>query len=358
MSDVKITLDSATSEELIGILLNLINFKQEESWLRILRFVTGLLNTNNIANLKLASKLVQQILPDTPEKPSREFISALFTCLPSWTNHLPSNGIALIDEIWPSDEPMEDQWPIRFKVLQLTHKFLENYESAVDYARLYKLIEQQFSSEHKDEHSRGKFMMIKLLNICGLKVKKYNEFSKTDYNFLTEIINCLDLTPGKPPGESPRKADTVRLYNIRDFYINLLRQDNVLVLQWTVEYLLRNADVTKLEETNLLKTFLQATNHMELHNLENYYIPSELMRQFGPQSITFLTNFVQIDWKDVPLAHWLDNMDFGDVPILNQDLLLKVYTCISNIKNQKIRQWASLKILTLKVSLQIKSKNK
>lgn len=358
MSEVNNTLDPATSEELIGILLNLINFQQEESLRRILRFVTGLLNTNNIANLKLASKLVQQILPDIPEKPSREFISALFTCLPFWTNHLPCKGIDLIEEIWPSDKPMEDQCPIRIKVLQLTHKFLENYESAVDYPRLYKLIEKQFSSEHKDERSRGKFMMIKLLNICGLKMKNYNEFSKTDYNLLAEIINCLDVTPGKPPGESSRKADTVRLHNIRDFYINLLQQDNVSVLQWTVEYLLHTADVTKLKETNLLKTFLQATNRMELHNLENYYIPNKLMRQFGPQSITFLTNFVQIDWKDVPLAHWLANMAFGDVPILNQDLLLKVCTCISNIKNQKIRQWASSKILIFKVSLHLKSKNK
>lgn len=358
MSEVETSLDAATSEELINILLHLINFNQKESWQHILRFATGLLNTNSIANLKLASKLTQQILTDTPENPDRELISALFTCLPSWTSHFPSNGIALVEGIWPSDEPMEDQCPIRFKVLQLTHNFLQNCESVVDYPRLYKLIEKQFSSENINEHSRGKFMMIKLLNIYGLKIKKYDEFSETDFNFLTEIINCLDVTSGKPPGKSPRKVDTARLHNMRGFYIKLLQQDNVLVLRWTVENLLRNTDVTKLKETNLLKAFLQATNRMELHNLEDYSIPDELMRQIAPQNITFLTNFVQIDWKDVPIARWLDNMDIGDVPRLNQDLLLKVCACIGKIENQKIRQWASSQTMIYEVSLLIRRQNK
>lgn len=56
---------------------------------------------------------------------------------------------------------------------------------------------------------------------------------------------------------------------------------------------------------------------MELHNLADYSIPNELMRQIAPQNITFLTNFVQIDWKDVPIARWVDNMDIREVPRLN-----------------------------------------
>lgn len=97
---------------------------------------------------------------------------------------------------------------------------------------------------------------------------------------------------------------------------------------------------------------------MELHNLADYSIPNELMRQIAPQNITFLTNFVQIDWKDVPIARWVDNMDIREVPRLNQDLLLKVCTCIGKIENQKIRQWANSQIMKYAVSLLIRRQSK
>lgn len=353
---------SLDSEAIINVLLDLINFNEKKNWEPVLALVPDLLNTNKKENVRIASKLTQKVFKDFNDTNciDWELSFLLLNCLPYWTTHFPSDAIALVDGIWPDTAKTIKEiinFPIRQKLLLTIHSILQDHVYLVDYEKLYKNIVNFFDTPIL--FYRGILITIKLLSIHELNIKKIEEFTEIDYILLMEIMNCLVETPSKKSideYQSTMEIDTTISGNMRGIYISLLQQDNTLLQGWTLEYLMSTTNPAKLKESNLLKKFLEATNRLELYNIENYFIPEGLMKNFGFQIQKFFTDFLQVDWKDVPLHQWLFCLEQSGSFKINQDQLLQISKCICKIKDHHLRQLTTIKCLSLfDVSLQIRT---
>ncbi|KAH8395935.1 hypothetical protein KR215_012252, partial [Drosophila sulfurigaster] len=334
--------------ELINLLLDLIDLTNEENRKKILQFVCGLLNTEEKENIKLAFKLSQNIKSAIDESKTHDpqLLQMLLSCVKSWSQQMAKDEKSVLSLIWSVNATSEAQSLAGQRVIQIFEDFL-NDVTVVDIftPKLHKQIEQQLQSKMSKERLVGNNLLNKLLDsIKDPHERELVNFSGLDFITYITIIQCLQVeTTAVAP-----KDDKCGLIWMRPLYIRLLCEDNLLVRRWTLEYLMLNTTSSDLRRANLLIGFLKATNKIELHDLDTYALPNQLMTNFVQrlELKRFLVAFVKVSWLEVPFVRWLYSLDTKRVPQITQKILYQIVRLVKKIQNQTLRLWASEKLFT------------
>ncbi|XP_062127079.1 uncharacterized protein LOC133839504 [Drosophila sulfurigaster albostrigata] len=342
------SLETETVEELTNLLLDLIDLTNEENRKKILQFVCGLLNTEEKENIKLAFKLSQKIKSAIDESKTHDpqLLQMLLLCVKSWSQHMTKDEKSVLSLIWSVNATSEAQSLAGQKVIQIFEDFLNDVTVVEIFTpKLHKQIEQQLQSKMSKERLVGNNLLNKLLDsIKDPHERELVNFSGLDFITYITIIQCLQVeTTAVAP-----KDDKCGLIWMRPLYIRLLCEDNLLVRRWTLEYLMLNTTSSDLRRANLLIGFLKATNKIELHDLDTYALPNQLMTNFVQrlELKRFLVAFVKVSWLEVPFVRWLYSLDTKRVPQITQKILYQIVRLVKKIQNQTLRLWASEKLFT------------
>ncbi|KAH8417448.1 hypothetical protein KR222_000045 [Zaprionus bogoriensis] len=341
--------EGETVEELFNILLELVDLTLEKSLKSILRFVTDLLNTDNEKNTKLALKLTEKLLPKI-ELSNPQLLSVLFSFLPSWPKHLPYSGKTLFDRLWPFDLSIEEQCATRQRALQLTYNILIKFEPVIIlYPKLYDTLHKLLVSNEIFDRANGKSILYVLMGVNNKQMIIFEEFTQLEFCILMKVMQCMDVPDNNilSDANSPQnKEDKHSSLVMSSFYSSMLQQNNNSLLYWTIVYLMQNTSTIDLKQDGLLLDILNATNKMDLHNLNDDDIPEPVMAQFANSLPIeqFLNALIEVPWIGLPFARWLDSLP-TEIPQISHNLFLKFCVHLRNIQNRKIREWANENML-------------
>ncbi|KAH8312168.1 hypothetical protein KR044_009651, partial [Drosophila immigrans] len=334
--------------ELTDILLDLIDFSNEQHRKRILQFVCGLLNSEDKENIKLALKLSQKVRTSISNTNDPQLLQMLLLCMKSWSKHIAKDEKSMLQQIWSTNVTTGAQSQAGQRVIQIFEEFLNDLTVVSIFTPpLHGQIEQKLESKMTEQSIAGNYLLNKLLDTCSKdpNERELVDFSELDFFSYITIMQCLQVeqTSAVP------QDDKCGLIWMRPVYIKLLCEDNMLVLRWTLEYFMLHTTSSDLRRANLLLGFLKATNRMELHDLDTYCLPKELMTNFVPsiEMKRFLGVLVKVPWLEVALVRWLHSLDIKRVPQITKDCLYQIVGLVKKIQNQGLRLWASETIFNL-----------
>ncbi|KAH8358971.1 hypothetical protein KR093_003616, partial [Drosophila rubida] len=337
--------------ELTDILFDLIDVTDEQKRKKILQFACGLLNSEHKANIKLAFKLSQKIRSALAESKLHDpqLLQMLLLCAKSWNKHVWKDKKSTLRQMCccTISETSSAQSVAGQKVIRLFDNFVSDLKVVSIFTpQLHAQIEQHLKSTMLKQRLAGNHLLDKLLDSSfkDFDQREVDHFSEFDFTSLITIVQCLQVeqTP------SASKDDKCGLNWMRPLYISLLGHDDLLLLRWTLEYLMLHTTSSDLRQANILEEFLKASNWLELHDLEEHSLPLQQMIKFVPsiEMKRFFTAFVKVPWLDIALARWLDSLRGKRVPQVTQDLLYEMVQLVKNMKNQELRFWAGETLFT------------
>ncbi|KAH8420782.1 hypothetical protein KR222_004713, partial [Zaprionus bogoriensis] len=261
-------------------------------------------------------------------------------CLRICRRQFPSETNFLLCQLWER-ALTNGSWPQNGLILVY---FLEDFLLDLDtefvlspnfVLRVQKLLH---SKQRKDRQSANAILK-KLNEINSRPCDIYGELVDNALQCCREYLFSYDTI--KEYLETPKTlaTDDYWLVWIRKLSVNLLSGTSNEVLYGTFEYFLDHVTFTELCEANLLPQFLEATNNIDLYNLEHYCLPVEKMREFvaGIDANKFFQCFCFIPWHEVPFIHWLDCLKPHGLAMTDVELFLHICEKVRNLENAKLR---------------------
>ncbi|ALC47584.1 CG18596 [Drosophila busckii] len=356
---------------------------------RVVQCIYNLLLGNNRWNVKFGSKvfhkLISVVIADAPLKEDvaaqtlhRQLVANVLVCVKMHARKFPrTEGTFLLRQLWSLSQSSECQ-PFAAQILvQLFDDFVTEFtkpEEFVCASELHQHIQIFLQTELRDQRKSAFFLMRKLQAILqsettdpsvGNSLHDTLQCSVLQWAAYIDIMESLEeqqshlvlptlntLLPRIAAVTATTATESQQwLCWQRILYARLLKDNNILVLRWTLNYFFKHFNIEKLGRVQLLEQFLQATNRTQLYNVEGDSLAAAKlnMDKFLPESSrpVLLEALVKVNWHAVPLIFWLEQLHPKSCVNINKRLLLKLCACVRILKNPTLRQKANEHIYVL-----------
>lgn len=323
-------------EELIDYLPSFKNITKHKALKQILTYIHAL-NDQESEKQRLASKLMQKLITVEISDPivMRHNINI---CLIICKNNLMKDSTFLLSELWKRGLANEN-WPQNGLILKY---FFDDFllELGAEFVISKDLcigIQKLLHSKLKENRKSANVVLRKILDIRKIifedhaklinKALRDCETQQFSYKTITEWL------------ESPGEED-YWMFWIRELSVNFVNRTETDVLFGTLEYFVDHVTPMELQKANLLSSFFQATNNLEVHNLEGFFLPEQKMRNFVADidNTIIFECFCDFSWHGVPLIRWLDCLKPENQFYVDEVLLFAVCVQVRILKNPYLRK--------------------
>lgn len=334
---------------------------------RVLQCIYSLLQSNNKYNVKFGAKvfhkLISVVIADNTSF-CRQLVANVLMCVQIYARKFPRiDGKFLLRQLWSLSLNSEGQPHAAQILVQLFDDFQRNLgEECYSSLELQLVIKSLLQSDVREYRKSAYFLMRKLVDLVHEKdstILDTLKCSEQEWSSYITIMESLELQQSHLVLPTlgtllPRMRESIQdeewVSYLRILYVRLLQDNNILVLRWTLAYFLNHFDLAKLCQVNLLPEFLAATNRTQLYNVEGSFLSSFEIEKFMSLDETeeFLKALVKVSWHSVPLLFWLRSMQQENGALIsNHILILKLASQVSQLRNKKLRQIASQRVLEL-----------
>lgn len=302
-----------------------------------LRLILQFIHEKEREDPELASNLMQKLITVEIYDPSLMKLN-INTCLVVCRGEFAVEGKFLLSELWKRGFKCEN-WPQNALILMY---FFDDFllELGADFvlsANLCIRIQQLFHSKQGEDRKSANFLLRKLFDIKNSPNVRYGELINTALRDSAEslfsyetIMEWLDSSA----------EEDYWVFWIRKLSRNFINKTDNVVLFGTLEYFLDHLTPMELREMNLLMRFFEATNILEVHNLEDYFLKEQKMRDFvaNINNETFFECFCGLLWHGLPLIRWLDCLRPANQSVVDEVLLFTICVQVRNLKNPNLRK--------------------
>lgn len=322
-----------------GLIDNLSNFKhitKQAALKEILAYIHGLLD-QEIDKQILASELMQMLI--TAEIYDQTVMQYnINICLITCKNNLMKDGLFFLSELWKRSL-IKEKGPQNGLILKYYFdEFLCELGAEFVLSKdLCIAIQKLLHSKLKEDRESANFLLKKILDIKNgplpESVKLIDKALRDCADHLFSYETIMEWL------EHPVKED-YWMFWIRKLSINFVNKTDNDVLFGSLEYILDHVTPTALQEANLLPSFFEATNNLEVHNIEGYFLPEQKLRNFAANIIdkkTIFECFCGLSWHGVPLIRWLDCLKPDNQLEVDEKQLFTICDQVRTLKNSYLR---------------------
>lgn len=301
-----------------------------------LKLILQFIHEQERENPVLASNLMQKLITVEIHDPTMMKLN-INTCLVVCRGQFAKEGKFLLSELWNRGFKSEN-WSQNALILMYFFDdfLLELGAEFVLSANLCIRIQELFHSKYGEDRKSANILLRKLLDIKNSPNVGYGELINMALKDSAE--NLFSYETIMEWLDSSAEEDYWTFW-IRKLSRNFVNKTENVVLFGTLEYFLDHLTPIELREMNLMMRFFEATNILEVHNIEDYFLPEEKMREFvaNIKNETFFECFCGLSWHGVPLIRWLDCLRSANQSIVDEVVLFTICVQVRNLKNPNLR---------------------
>lgn len=302
---------------------------------QILTYIQDLLNQEG-EQLK-ASELMQELITVEIIDPT-VMKQNINTCLIFCNSEFPRVGTFLLSELWKRSFTSENRTQNGLILKHFIDDFIHELGAEVVLCKDLCIGIQTllYSNQVEDRRSANNL----LRKVLDMKESRFEVSRKLIHKAINDCADhLLSYKIIMEWLESPKKEE-YWIFWISKLSVKFLSNVDMDVLFGTLEYFLDHVTPSELREANLLSQFFQATNNLDMHNLEGYFLPEQKMLNFlaDVDNDIIFEYFCGLSWHGVPLIRWLDCLRSANQSYVDEGQLLTICEQVRNLKNPYLRK--------------------
>ncbi|XP_068140632.1 uncharacterized protein [Drosophila tropicalis] len=352
------SIDISDLNDLLHDLIDVYRNKKDELLMKsVLRCIVNLIQNKNV-NLcsRIFEKLISALFAacdgnaDPASSMQHQLVTNILTCVQLQMTKFPSaEGKLWLDQLWSLTFNGEQVHPLAEQVL--VHLF-DNFVCDLGLERCLQLLKiiQQLLQAKERKNRQGAFILMHKLEKTFNTIEVIGNTIKCSHQQWVGYIAAMEhLEEQQMPVNIISFLDDMKTVNdfscwLRILLVRLLQLENISIVNKSIKYIAANFKLTQLSEWNMLEPFLEATNRIQLYDVNE---DDRLCTIFKNLILSEVESFAEAlvnvpwEWHDVSLCEWLHSVPKEEKePCIRMDLLYQLGHRVKEIQNSRLRKAA------------------